>query len=129
MFITIYYAAILALVYIYLTFKTIGARRVARVSIGDGDNNKLSRAIRVHANFAEYVPFAIVLLYFLETQQTNSVLMHILGASLLIARVVHAYGVSQENENLKFRIFGMMTTISVMVFTSVYLLYIGMFFL
>jgi uncharacterized membrane protein YecN with MAPEG domain len=33
-----------------------------------------------------------------------------LGALLLICRISHAYGISQINENFRFRIFGMAMT-------------------
>ena len=52
-----FYAAILALLYVCLSARTIGFRRKSRVSIGDGGDQELLRAIRMHANFAEYVPF------------------------------------------------------------------------
>lgn len=125
MLITIYYAAILALLYVYLTFRVIGIRRIAKVSIGDGGNEKLSRAIRVHANFSEYVPFTLLLIYFLETQNANSIVLHILCSLLLIARFLHAYGVSNINEKLQFRILGMIMNISVLAISSLYLLLTG----
>jgi len=126
--ITIFYASFLALFYIYLSLRIIGIRKEVRASIGDGGSNKLNRAIRVHANFAEYVPFTLLLLYFLETYGANSIVIHFLAALLLVARIVHAYGVSQTNENLKFRVFGMFSTVCVIVISSIYLLLISLGF-
>jgi len=48
-----FYAAILALLYVYLSARTIGFRRKSRVSIGDGGDQELLRAVRMHANFAD----------------------------------------------------------------------------
>jgi len=124
--ITIFYAALLALFYLYLSLRIIGIRKEVRASIGDGGSNKLNRAIRVHANFSEYVPLALLLLYFLETQSANAIVVHFLAALLLIARIVHAYGVSQTNEKLKFRIFGMFSTVLVIGICSIYLMLLSL---
>nr|WP_283108346.1 MAPEG family protein [Shewanella electrodiphila] len=123
--ITIFYASFLALFYIYLSLRIIGIRKEVRASIGDGGSNELNRAIRVHANFSEYVPLTLLLLYFLETHNANAIVVHFLAALLLIARVVHAYGVSQTEENLKFRVFGMFSTICVIAVSSIYLMLLG----
>ena len=55
-------------------------------------------------------PLALLLAAFLELQRFPSVLLHTLGLTLLIGRTVHAYGVSQENENYKLRVLGMTLT-------------------
>ena len=60
------YAALLALMYIYLAIRVMMARRDAGVSIGSGGNRMLERRIRVHGNFAEYVPIALILLVLME---------------------------------------------------------------
>lgn len=122
---TFYFAALLALFYMYLTLNVIKLRRSERVAIGAGDSKLLARAIRVHANFAEYVPFTLILLYFLESQQAHSIIIWLLGSLLLVARIVHAYGVKEVKEQLKFRVFGMFTNISIIIFTACYLLLIG----
>ena len=123
--ITIFYASFLALFYIYLSLRIIGIRKEVRASIGDGGSNKLNRSIRVHANFSEYVPLTLLLLYFLESHGANAIVVHLLAALLLISRVVHAYGVSQTNENLNFRIFGMFSTVCVIGISSIYLILLG----
>jgi uncharacterized protein len=60
--ITAFYAALLAPLFILLAVRVIRQRRGARVAIGDGGDKLLLRRMRVHANFAEYVPFALVLM-------------------------------------------------------------------
>ena len=62
MVVTPLYAALLALWFVVLSLHVIRCRREARVSLGDGGNGRLQRAIRAQANFAEYVPLALVLL-------------------------------------------------------------------
>jgi uncharacterized membrane protein YecN with MAPEG domain len=101
------YAAFLALLYIYLSVRTIGLRRKLQVALGPGDNPEMLRAMRVHANFAEYVPLALILIYLVEAQGPAVCLVHALGAALLLGRCLHAYGVSQVQETFAFRVSGM----------------------
>ena len=54
------YAALLALLFIALSIRTIRARRAHKVAIGTGGHAAVERAMRVHANFAEYVPLALL---------------------------------------------------------------------
>jgi len=111
--ITPYYAAVLALLFIILSVRTIKSRREHKVAIGDGGEKILLRAARVHANFSEYVPFTLLLIAMLEIQSYSHWIIHGLCIALLAARIAHAYGVSQTNENFKFRIFGTATTINI----------------
>lgn len=58
--------------------------------------------MRVHANFAEYVPLALLLIFLVESS--------------------HAFGVSGDPENFRFRIFGMALTFSALLVCAIYLL-------
>lgn len=107
-------AAILAALYIALSFHVIGLRRRHRVAIGSGGRADLERAMRVHANFAEYVPFALVLLTLCALRGLPVWLLAPLCVALVIGRALHAYGVSHENENFRFRVWGMMATFGVL---------------
>ena len=90
-----------------------------RVAVGDGGNIVMLRAMRVHANFAEYVPLCLILLYLLQTQGTGALYLHVLGSGLMVGRVSHAYGVSKEPENYRFRVVGMALTLGVLIAASV----------
>lgn len=120
-----FYAGLLALFYIYLSMNVIRERRKHQVTLLDNNILSLRRAIRVHANFSEYVPFALLLLFLLERQAWNFVIIHILCLLLLIGRLLHAYGVRQINENYRFRILAMLMTFAcigisafLLIFTS-----------
>jgi uncharacterized membrane protein YecN with MAPEG domain len=117
------YAAILGLLFIYLSRRVIKTRRRERIAVGDGGNPHMQRAIAVHNNFAQYVPLALLLLAFLEMQQGSTILIQILCAALLIARLLHAYGVSQMRENFRFRIAGILMTFGVIGLTALLLLF------
>jgi len=109
-----FYAALLALLFIALAFRVIRERVRARVGVGDAGDPMLLRAMRVHANFAEYVPLALLLLAFMELQGTAAALLHGLCVALLAGRLSHAFGVSRQPEPLLFRRIGMGLTFAVM---------------
>jgi len=56
MIITSIYASLLAVLFFVLSARVILLRRVVGVGLNDGGNDYLRRLIRVHGNFAEYVP-------------------------------------------------------------------------
>ena len=119
----ILYASLLALLYVILSVRTLLLRRKLKIDLGDAGNKQMLKAMRAHANFSEYVPLSILLIYFNEVQNLNAYLIHSLGLSLLIGRLSHAYGVSQIKENFFFRVFGMAMTLSVLILSSCILLF------
>lgn len=122
MLITPIYAAFLGLGFVVLSFLTLRLRRKNKIALGDGGNPQLLRAIRVHSNFAEYVPIALILIYMAELVGAPIFLIHLLGVSLLLGRLSHAWGVSQNNENFTFRVFGMIATFNSIIVSSIYIL-------
>jgi hypothetical protein len=117
--ITALYAGLLVPIFVFLAVRVIGARRNAKVAIGDGGDKALLRRMRVHANFAEYVPLALVLMALAESLGTNRWLLHASGIALVAARLVHAAGVSQMKENLALRTAGMAGTFTVLAVLAV----------
>jgi uncharacterized protein len=116
------YAAALAFIYISLSVRVVQARRNAKVAIGTKGNTHLERKIRVHANFAEYVPLALLLATFIEMQGRPAWFIHLLCLALVAGRVAHAYGVSQEHENFRLRTAGMAATFGVLAVMALSLL-------
>lgn len=116
------YAALLGLMFVALSVRTIRLRRRFRVAIGDGKNALLQRAMRVNANFSEYVPLTLLLVWFVELHDGPRLHVHALGIALLCGRLLHAWGVSHEKENLRYRTAGMMLTFSVMIMSCALIL-------
>jgi uncharacterized protein len=115
------YAALFALLYVGLSVRTLRLRRTLRIAIGDSGNEMMLRAMRVHSNFAEYVPFSLLLILLVEMQAASPVLVHALCLCLLVGRLSHAFGVSQINENHRYRVFGMVLTFTTLVASAMYL--------
>jgi uncharacterized membrane protein YecN with MAPEG domain len=110
MTVTAFYASLLALLFVFLSFRVIGWRRLVKVEIGHGEDNQLLRRMRVHANFAEYVPFTLLLMAMAESMTAPRPLIHLVGLLLIAGRLMHAYGLSQTPHILRYRVWGMMLT-------------------
>ncbi len=109
---TALYAALLTPLMLVLAARVIRHRRSQRVEIGDGDDRELLRRMRVHANFVETVPFALILLALDEQLGASPWLLHALGVPLLVGRYLHAYGLSQTPHIMRLRVLGMALTLT-----------------
>jgi len=116
------YAALLTLLFVALSVRTLLMRRRLQISIGDAGNQSMLRAMRVHSNFAEYVPLSLLLIYFVEASGASAHFVHALGACVVVGRISHAYGVSQVKENYVFRVVGMAFTLAPLVIAAIRLL-------
>jgi uncharacterized membrane protein YecN with MAPEG domain len=89
------YVALAALLVVALSIRVVLRRISARISLGDGDDKELKKRIRAQANAIEYLPLGLLLLLCLEWNQTLPVILHICGIVLIVARALHAYGLSR----------------------------------
>ncbi len=94
--VTSFYAALGALLLVGLAARIPVLRRHYRVGVGHGDQPELARAVRVHGNAVEYIPIGLILLALLEIQGGQLLALHVAGAGLLIARVLHAWGLGRS---------------------------------
>lgn len=105
------YAGLLALLMVWLSVRVSIVRRQKKVSTGDGGEKALFKAIRVHSNSVENIPVAVILLVLLEYQGAPGWAVHFAGATFLIARLSHAYGLGREPQFVKGRVYGAYLTI------------------
>jgi uncharacterized membrane protein YecN with MAPEG domain len=117
------YASLLAIVLFVLALRVVALRRRFRIGVGDGGQVPLQRAIRAHANFAEYVPLVVLLLYFVETRTQAGAWVHVFGIALLAGRIVHAGAVSQIDESIRARVVGMTLTFAALLGSALWLLW------
>lgn len=101
------YAAGLGLLFIVLSVRVIIYRRRHHIGFGSSGHPELERRARVHANFAEYAPLALLLLTMAELQGAPAMWVHLGCLSLVIGRVSHAIGVSSERMDGFGRVVGM----------------------
>ena len=113
--ITPFYVALFGIILFVLSIRTIRMRRKLQIAIGASNDAAMERAMRVHANFCEYVPIALLLIYMMELVAGANYWTHIMGIGLLVGRLVHAYGVSRPDEDFRFRVTGMALTFTVIL--------------
>lgn len=97
------YIGLSALLYILLAGRIITQRHKTRISLGDGGDEELIKRIRAHGNFAEYTPLLLIMLVACELQGAPEGVLHILGATLLACRVLHAVFISMTPEPIVMR--------------------------
>ena len=115
--VTSLYAGLLGIAFVWLATRVIRARRLHRVPLGT-PHRLVERAARAHGNFAEYVPFALLLLALNEINGLPDWALHVFGTVLLAGRVLHAFGISREPETFRFRVLGMALTFTMMLLAS-----------
>jgi uncharacterized membrane protein YecN with MAPEG domain len=118
-------AGLLGLIYFVLSYRVIQVRVAAKITLGDGSDDKLLSRIRAHANFAEYVPLILVLMAIIELWVARGPWLWGIGAALVIGRIAHAIGMAMPAPN-PFRIAGTMTTFILLIGTSVWALALGL---
>ncbi len=117
--ITFFYASFLGLLLVALSIQVLWARINAK-NLPDW---KPETTFRVQANFVEYVPMAVVLLYLLEVSGAPQIWVHIIGGTLVVSRLAHAWGLSSNPGATYARLFGAQMTfllLSVMSFAGLY---------
>jgi len=120
---TALYSAILALIFIGLSLYVVKMRWKFQVGLGDGGNKEMMKAVRIHANFSEYIPLALLLMAFLESLIQTSALIHVFGVTLIIGRILHLLGLKKSIGTSQGRFIGMGITFVVIVVLALMLMF------
>ena len=124
--ITAFYSSLLAILFFVLSVRVIALRgnpAFAFMAQGKGDEELLQRAIRAHGNFAEYVPFMLIILYLLEESGTSPAKLHVLGGVFLSGRMMHGVCMGFMRSNMPLRVGGTVLTLLPFVSSAVALLF------
>lgn len=108
--ITLFFAALHVLLMLWLAWRVVVRRRSAKIGLGTGGDYALERAIRVHGNFVEYVPLALLMLALLELSGLAAPWLWGFGVMLLIGRLLHAQGLSGKSGVSFGRFYGTLLT-------------------
>ena len=123
MLVTGFYAALLGLLALGLALRVVMRRRAAHVGIGSGGDRDLARRQRAHGNLLEYAPLALLLMLLLELDHMTVWVLHLLGIVLVVARLLHAWGLSHSAGTSTGRFVGTALTWLVMLAMIVLLLW------
>lgn len=121
--ITPLYAGLLAIWFLVLSYRVVQKRD--KVSLGDGGDPDLLRRMRGHGNFAEYAPLILLLLAFLELNGLRAWALHLMGATLLVARVLHGVALSYTQKWRFGRFYGTLLTFVLLLLSGLLCLWQG----
>lgn len=116
---TLLISGICALIYVFLSLRVILTRfRGEKLAPDAQADRQLHIRIRVHGNFIEYVPFALLLMGFLEVSGASQAHLLWIGGVLIAGRIAHAIGLPLKAPN-PLRAFGIVATLGVLIAESV----------
>jgi uncharacterized membrane protein YecN with MAPEG domain len=120
------YAGVNILILLVLSVLVMMGRRKHKIVLGDGANEDFNRAVRAHANAAEYIPaglIGLVLLALLDPA-VPLWLLHVAGLSLTAGRIFHGIGLHTGMLNAG-RMLGMVLTWLSLILIAGGLIYAG----
>jgi uncharacterized membrane protein YecN with MAPEG domain len=118
--ITMFYAGLCTLLVLVLAIRVISRRLQAKIGIGDGGDHEMQRRVRAHSNAVEYLPLALLLLGGMELNGYPDAVIHAFGATLLVSRVLHAWGLSRKSGASPGRFIGTLVTLLLMIAMSLF---------
>lgn len=81
-----------ALINVWLQTRIIRIRLSERIEVGDAGNDRLSRRMRAHLNFAESTPVVLILIALIEYSLGTSLWLWIAAGLFLLGRALHPIG-------------------------------------
>ncbi|VAW01003.1 hypothetical protein MNBD_ALPHA01-2453 [hydrothermal vent metagenome] len=123
--ITAFYTGILALIMVFLAYRTSARRLEAKINLGVGDDRIMEQRSRAFGNFIEFVPMMILLMAMIELQGHKAMFIHILGSAIVIARLFHALGITGKLKAVNGRFLGSLLSYIILLLAGVFLLVNG----
>lgn len=120
--VTALFAALLTIFLIFISYRISLLRRKHKIGVGSAGNDEMQLAIRVQANFVEFVPMALLLLLLLEAGGIRHLILYALGAILLLGRILHFTGLSKFQGRSFGRYYGTILTWTMMLISALLLL-------
>lgn len=118
--ITLFYAGLCTLLVLVLAGRVMARRLSHKIGIGDGGDHEMIKRVRAHANAVEYLPLALLLLGGMELNGYPDTVIHGFGATLLVSRLLHAWGLSRSSSASPGRFVGILFTLLLMVAMSLF---------
>jgi uncharacterized protein len=113
-------AALFALMMFGLGMAVTLKRRSLAAPHGDAGDGGLLRRVRAHGNFAEFAPFALLLLALVEQAGAKPTFLYVLAVLIVLGRLLHAVGTYRRSTIG--RALGMVLTYSMLLIAGGWLL-------
>lgn len=84
-----FYTGLLTFVLLWLESAVGYKRGKLKIFLGDGGDPEMLKAMRGQANFVENAPMALLTLFGMALLGAPAWVIHVLGATLVVARVLH----------------------------------------
>jgi len=105
------YASLTGLLIVALAYRVVKVRKSHKIGLGDGGNNALTLANRVHVNLIENAPIVLILMLVAEAGGLPVFYLHCGGTVWIVARLLHAIGLTQGQGGYHFgRFWGVLFT-------------------
>lgn len=107
-----FYAALNALIMLILGMLVTRARVKTQTDIGDAGKPEMAGPLRAHANNTEWTPMALLMIWALTlpTFGASIWIIHAIGGSLTLGRILHAIGLSRSTGPSPLRFAGSVLT-------------------
>ena len=115
--ITLLSVALAALINLWLAMRCGRARISGKVLHGDGGDVALQRHMRAQANFVEYTPFALLLIFVLDLADQDGWLLGLPALAYFAGRLLHPLGM-QADHPAKTRQIGIIVTFALLLLWS-----------
>lgn len=112
-------AVALTVLSIILSVRVSIKRGETQIALGDGGNLALLERIRQYANLAENAPLALIILGLAEAQSVPTPWLYASAAILLLARLIHPFGIRHTQPANPLRIIGSVGTSISMLIASI----------
>jgi hypothetical protein len=104
------YTTVNALIMLILGILVVQARVKTQTDIGDGGKPEMAGPLRAHGNNTEWVPMGLLMLWIFCPLDGSPWVMHALGGTLTLGRLLHAIGLSRSTGPTPLRFAGMVLT-------------------
>lgn len=111
------YGGVLGLLLVFMIFAIIRLRWTLKVSIGDGGEKILAKAMRGQANFVETATLGMILLLLIALLGAPVWVVHLMGLALVVGRLLHA-SVFFMGAHFRLRQLGMVITALYLILAS-----------
>lgn len=106
--------------YVLLTLHVVRMRWVTKTGLGVGEDRRMIKAVRVHGNFAEYIPLVFIGIILMEVRGAGSTWLHSLYTAAFLGRLLITIGITKTSNFSPYRFLGNLMTYIALLYAGVW---------
>lgn len=118
--------ALFTILYVLLTLHVVRMRWVTKTGLGTGEDRRMLKAVRIHGNFAEYIPLIFIGLVLLELRGVSTTWLHIFYGAAFSGRLLITMGITKTGNFSPYRFVGNNLTFIVLLAAGIWNLVISL---